>query len=292
MTTTYVREIPEYSFDGLPLGRHVEHDERSRDYAFAVPEKLRGQPLQSVRHQRTIPILDQGNTRSCTGNAAEGVAGTMPVFQAIPAQLAAKPDPADAAGDEARALALYSIATQLDGIPGNYRPDDTGSTGLAVAKAMVQAGLIAGYQHTFSFQDALSALQVVPLMFGINWYDSFDQPSANGQIAITAGAQVRGGHEIEADELDVSNQRVWFDQSWSTLFGLDGRVWISWSDLERLLAEQGDVIVPVPLSQPKPQPAPGPAPAPAPGPAPTPLEDLERQMWTIFQTWAKAHGLA
>jgi hypothetical protein len=281
-TLIYVRELPEYHLDGLPLGRHVEHDDRSRQYAFQAPAKLAGQPLQSVRHQRFIPVLDQGNLGSCTGNAAEGAAGTGQVFQAIPPTVPARPDTADAASDETRAVALYSLATQLDNIPGQYPSDDTGSTGIAVAKAAVRAGLFAGYQHTFALLDALTALQMLPQMWGINWYDSFDQPDANGLVTITKGAQVRGGHEPMADELDVANRLVGFTNSWSETWSVRGRFYVSWTDLETLLGQQGDVTIPVPLTQ---QP-------PTPGPAPVTPDDVDRAMWAAAQTWAKTRGLA
>lgn len=290
MVTIYVREIPEFRFDGLPLGRHVEHDDRSREFAFQVPGKLAGQPLQPVRHQRFIPVLDQGNRGSCTGNAGEGAAGTGPVFQAIPPTVPARPSTTDAAGDEKEAVALYSAATQLDSIPGCYPPDDTGSTGIAAAKAMVKAGLIAGYQNTFTLQDALAALQYVPLMVGSNWYTSFDMPDATGLVTIAPGATVRGGHEYVADELDPVNRMVGFTNSWSPAWGLQGRFRMSWDDFGTLLGQQGDVVVPVPLSQPKPQPAHPIIPQPVQQAVLT-VEQLERQMWELAQKWAHVRGL-
>lgn len=282
-TIVYVREIPEFALDGLPLGRHVEHDDRSRDYAFQA--RTGATALQPVRHQRYIPVLDQGNLGSCTGNAAEGTAGTGAVFQGLPAVTRLTPVQGDAAADEAQAVALYSAATRLDNIPGAWEPDDTGSTGIAAAKALVKSSLIAGYQHTFKLADALTALQYVPLMIGMNWYDSFDQPDSSGLITITPAAQVRGGHEIVADELDVARQLVGFTNSWSASWGLAGRFYLGFGDLERLLGEQGDVTVPVPLTQQPPQPAPGPAPSPTP-------DAVDQAMWSAAQTWAKARGLA
>jgi hypothetical protein len=289
MSAVYVREIPEYRLDGLPLGRHVEHDDRSRGFAITAPERLRSVSLTPVRHERFIPVLDQGQIRSCTGNAGEGAAGTGALYQALPHDLPARPSDQDRAVDEDQALALYSAATRLDGIPGQYLPDDTGSTGLAVAKVMKRAGLIAGYQHTFSLADALYAAQIVPLLTGFNWYDSFDQPDSNGTVRITPGAQVRGGHEPLLDELLVDERMVGFTNSWSGDWGLHGRFYLSWADFDRLLGEQGDVTVPVPLGNQPPQPPPGPDPQPQPQPSP---DDVDRQFWATAQTWAKARGLA
>jgi hypothetical protein len=288
VSTVYVREIPEFVLDGLRLGRHVEHDSRSRDYTFTLPAKLKAQPLQSVRHQRFIPVLDQGSLGSCGGEAGEGAAGTGPVWQALPPALAAKPNQADEASDQTQAVQLYSAATRLDTIPGQYPPDDTGTTDLGVAKAMVQAGLISGYQHTFTLQDALTALQLVPVIVGMNWFTSMDMPDVNGLVTIAPGATVRGGHLVVADELDVTRQLVGFTNSWSAQWGLNGRFYLSWDDLGTLLGQQGDVTVPVPLSQPAPQPA-QPAEPSAPSAPPT-IEQLEQEMFAAFQRWAHARG--
>ena len=67
-------------------------------------------------------------------------------------------------------------------------------------------------------------------------------------MTITPDAQVRGAHEPMADELLVDERLVGFSNSWSPEWGFQGRFYLGWGDLERLLGEQGDVIVPVPLT--------------------------------------------
>lgn len=254
----YVRRIPEHPATHPAagrLGRHVRHDPQSLRYQVAA--RSLG-TLKSVRHQRRIPVLDQGDLGSCTGNAAEGVLGTSPFFEAIPTTVLGRPT-GNAQVDEDQAVALYSAATALDGYDGGYPPDDTGSDGLSVAKAAKAAELISGYQHATSLEAALTALASGPVITGINWYDSFDEPGSDGLIRITKRASVRGGHEIELEELDVDNRLVWLTNSWSTGWGVYGRACIGWDDFGRLLDEQGDVTAFVPLSQPAPQPTPGPS---------------------------------
>ena len=56
----YVRRIPEHPGAGR-LGRHVRHDPRSLRYLYPARE-VSG--LVSVRHQRYIPVLDQGDLGS------------------------------------------------------------------------------------------------------------------------------------------------------------------------------------------------------------------------------------
>lgn len=250
----YVRHIPEHPGAGR-LGRHVRHDPRSLAYRY--PARSTG-TLTSVRHTRQIPVLDQGDLGSCTGNAAEGALGTSPFWDAIPTTVLGRPT-GNAQVDEDQAIALYSAATALDSYAGGYPPTDTGSDGLAVAKAATAAGLISGYQHATSLDAALAALAAQPVIAGINWYDSFDSPAASGLITIAKRAVVRGGHEVVLDELDVTRRRVWFTNSWSSQWGLLGRACLSWDDFGRLLSEQGDVTVFTPLSQPAPTPTPDPS---------------------------------
>ena len=70
-----VIRIPEREVPGRRLGRHVRHDPRSLAYQVAAVDPA---TLTSVRHVRGIPVLDQGDLGSCTGNAAEGCLGSAP----------------------------------------------------------------------------------------------------------------------------------------------------------------------------------------------------------------------
>lgn len=250
----HVQRIPEHSSDrpgAGRLGRHVRHDPRSLRYQ--VPARSTG-TLKSVRHTRRIPVLDQGDLGSCTGNAAEGVLGTSPFLETLPGWFA------DVSGSaaEKQAVWLYSAATRLDDYDGEYPPTDTGSDGLSVAKAALAGGLISGYRHATSLDAALTALAARPVIAGINWYSSFDVPTDTGIVYITSGAQVRGGHEICLDELNVEDRLIGFTNSWGASWGEDGRAYLPWEDFERLLSEQGDVTAFVSLSQPAPTPTPDP----------------------------------
>lgn len=220
------RHIQEHAIAGQRLGRHVEHDPASWDYPAA-----RAAGLVTTLHRRHSRILDQGSLGSCTGNAITGLLGTDPHYMA-------HHHPTD---NEALALELYELATQLDGYPGQYPPDDTGSSGLAAAKAAQQRGLIRSYAHAFGLQHALEALVLAPVIIGVNWYDSFDQPDSSGHVTISADAQVRGGHEFELAGLDVEHSIVRAVNSWGSGWGDRGWFTFSFADLDRLLSEQGDV---------------------------------------------------
>jgi hypothetical protein len=249
--TTYRRRIEERVVPGRRLGRHVRHDSRSLLY----PWQDSGEALKDVLLTRHIVILDQGDVGSCTGNAETGALGTDPLYGTLP------PDQ-QARLNEALALALYSAAETIDG-DGPYPPQDNGSTGISVCKAAKNAGLISGYTHCLSLAHVLDAISSGhPVIIGSSWYDSMDSPDSSGLVTISPGAQVRGGHEYLARGIDTARKLVFLDNSWGAGWGDQGSFSYSWDTLHRLLSEQGDGTVSVPVSQPPPQPAP-PSPDPA-----------------------------
>jgi hypothetical protein len=253
MTTRPIPEYPPTSPGAGRLGRHVRHDPRS--LSFQVTAKSLGD-LKSVRHRRYVPVLDQGSIGSCTGNATIGAVGSGDLFTALAGSIGC-PSENDAAADEEQAVALYSEATHLDDVFGTYPPDDTGSSGLAVAKAAQRAGLISGYTHATSLEAALTALETRAVITGVNWYSSFDSPDDNGLIQISPDADVRGGHEFVADELDIEHELVWFTNSWSESWGVSGRACMSWETWGQLLSEDGDATSFTPITAPAPTPSPG-----------------------------------
>lgn len=243
--TTQIR-IPETKVEGKPLGRHINHDPRSRNFAFTAATAV---PIVTKSHMRFIPILDQGNVGSCTGNAVVGSLGTTPLWEVLPARTPLT---------ETEAVSIYSDATLIDSAPGSYPPDDTGSDGLSVAKVALKRGLIGAYAHTFTLQDALGALMFGPVITGVGWYEGFDSPDANGLVAISG--VVRGGHEFVVFAVDAEAKTVTAANSWGTSYGKEGCFSFSWDTWQRLMDEQGDVTVLLPLKSPVP-PAPVPVPA-------------------------------
>ena len=242
------------------LGRHVNHDPRSRAFAHAPSAK----PLRTKVWPRHYAPLDQGPVGSCTGNAMLGAIYTGRCYDALPTELRAKYRPTE---DVARDV-LYSSATKLDAFTGTYPPVDTGSDGVSVSKAAQRLRLISGYRHTFSLDDALSTLaHDSHVIVGVNWYRAFDMPDSHGMVTLSSGGMPEGGHEFLVYGIDVDRERVLARNSWGERWGGDwvsgtsfrsvgpGEFQFSFTDFVRLLREDGDVTVPVPLSQPKPRPA-------------------------------------
>ena len=219
-------KLAEIRVEGKRLGRHIVHDQRSHGF-----EAERASKIVSVSHASIGLPLDQGQIGSCTANALVGALNTGPNV------------PANGPWTEKGAIRLYERETALEGQP--YPPNDPGGSGLEVCKAAQQLGMIKSYAHAFSVDAALAALVLRPVITGVNWYTSFDTPDENGLVAIAPGATVRGGHEFVAVEIDAEKQLVGFFNSWGTSYGVGGRFYMSWATWAALLAEQGDVTIPV-----------------------------------------------
>jgi hypothetical protein len=211
---------------GQRLGRHVLHDPRSKHHRANEAVRVR-----SVQHDAVGLPLNQGKLGSCTANALCGALDS---------------EPFNKGGRRFRqreAVRLYEMETALEGKP--HPPHDPGGSGLMVCKAAKKLGWITGYTHAFGLDHALRALTLRPVITGVNWYESFYEPDANGLVKIHPHAKVEGGHEFLADGIDVHNQLVWFWNSWGRSFGVDGRFCMSFHTWERLLRERGDVTVPI-----------------------------------------------
>lgn len=223
MTDIRFRDMTQGATDRR-LGRNVKHDPRSLNY-LVQPQPT--STLVTVKHEVFIPVLDQGNLGSCTGNAGTGWLGT----------LANRPEGLD----EDYAVALYSDATKADDYQGDYPPSDTGSDGLSIAKVLQARGLIGDYLHATSLEATLTALQSQAVIAGIPWHGDSFNPDMYGRIPITG--DVEGGHEILLTGVDVENRLINMRNSWGPGWGVGGEGYFTWDDFEALLAQEGDVTV-------------------------------------------------
>lgn len=270
-------QIDEQRSPGAPggLGRHVNHDPRSLRFAH----KPSSAELASKVWDRHYAVLDQGQTGSCTGNAMLGAIYTGKVYEALTEALRTSLQPSEAVARDI----LYHLATTLDPYNGTYPPTDTGSDGVSVNKAAQSLGLISGYRHLLSLDDALAAVaNDSHVITGVNWYSAFDRPDAKGLVKLPKKLTgLEGGHEFLVYGIDVDNELVLARNSWGTGWGVAGEFKFSFADWGTLLSHDGDVTVPVPLSAPAPIPTPLPA-------APDWLERLKADFATAV-AWIEAH---
>lgn len=228
--TVLLEQIPH-----IKLGRHVEHDERSRDFAWE--DSVEG--LVYTIHQHNGNVLDQGHVGSCTGNAEVDALMFAPNYQTGRDLV------------EKDALAVYSKATKLDGYKGVYPPTDTGSSGLAANKAAKAMEYISSYKHAFSLNAAHNAIMTRPFITGTVWTSGMFTPAYDGEVIPTG--QVVGGHEYCCFGYEPATGRNWFLNSWGTNWGVGnhgagipgGAFWMSDANYKALLANKGDVTIPI-----------------------------------------------
>lgn len=250
MTTVLIKKekLQEIEVGGFRLGRHVEHDSRS----WFFRKDTSGLTVNDVEHAMHIGIMNQGNTGKCTAEAATECLASDPFWSTLPSS--AQGNLNDTWSD-----GFYSDEEKLDG-NGTYPPTDDGSSGLTSAKVAKARGLISGYEHTFSADDALKALQLTPGSWGTNWKSGMDNVNTDtGQVKYSG--TTRGGHELAIYKIVAKLEQVWFRQSWGP-WGYHnlGLGWISFEDFESSLGDQGDMTFFTPLNQPAPTPKPGPTP--------------------------------
>lgn len=229
----------------FPLGRHVEHDSRSRDFTFAVPAR---HITRTIVWPHNAPVLDQGQTSSCTGNAISQMLNCdmfAPVRKAKHQKFLS----------EQAALHFYGLGTHLDGFGPDqyYPPNDDGGSGLGVAKAAVQLGYVDRYSHVFTWDQLQAAIQTQPVIVGTSWTNNMFHPDGNGFLSPGPLVQsnIAGGHEYLCQGIDYERQALVFLNSWGPGWGAGsnagltpGQFRISFADFQALLADDGDIVVP------------------------------------------------
>lgn len=249
--TIYTERIP---WTDPRLKRRVHHDSLSRRFPFPTE----GIQIGSVTHQRVLPILNQQQVGKCTAEAGCGALGTEPYYSD---QLKQQFAEAFGSMDDQGTDRLYSAEETIDG-DGPFPPQDNGSSGLTLAKALRNAGLIAGWWQVFGYPDLLKALQQYPVCIGIVWLNSMFDPDSQGILRVDRSSGVAGGHELVVVGYDSLGGRVLVDNSWGTDWGVNGTCYITDADMEWLLGQQGDGTIFTPGTQPAPTPTPQPTPPP------------------------------
>jgi hypothetical protein len=222
MEEAYIEKIP---FVDSRLGRHIVHDPRSRNFTEQIPRLAT--PLRKVQHRRYDPRPEPNQAIGCCTAVAECMLGNT-----VGNRVTGKVLGMDLA------VIAYGMATSLDPFQGTYPPDDTGSSGLAAAKAMVKLGFAEDYVWYFSVDEVLRALQFHPISFGGIWtHDMFNATWGNPVIRPTG--EVAGGHQWLLSGYDPKSNLI-SGECWWGNWGRNGRFYISVQDFGTLLEDNGD----------------------------------------------------
>jgi len=210
------------------LGRVAEFDERSRGYSITplVEDKPIVSKGWSVKHW-----LDQGQTPHCVSFSWHHELMALPVRV---------PFDSDEQAEQV-AHERYFEMQKLDEWAGE---DYDGPSVLAGAKLLRQLGYLSEYRWAFSLKDALLALSYEgPIVIGINWHEDMFYPDAKGFLRDTGG--IAGGHAILVSSVSAVYRHVTVWNSWGQSWGNNGRAFLTWNALGRLLADDGDACVPM-----------------------------------------------
>lgn len=208
------------------FGRRLNHDSRSRAFPALVAPPQQRRP---VLWETGGGVLDQGHVGACVAHAAAAALNTVGCHR--------DGEPWRTHED---AMALYSAATKVDQWEGSYPPDDTGTDANAAATVLRTDGVIVSWSHCFGLDHVLGALQLGPVLLGIEWLDAMMEPAADGRI--WAAGKVVGGHETVLVGDDTKGLVTGLN-SWGAGWGDAGRYRITYDDLDNRLRADGDATV-------------------------------------------------
>ena len=218
------------------LTRLVQFDERSRNYSVREIFQ-KAQPRTKV--WQCNGHLNQGNEGSCVGFS-------------MAHELRARPVPIKAGRSLARRI--YFQAQKRDEWPGGAYPGASpfyeGTSILAGIKILKRMGYIEEYRWAFGLEDLILAVGYLgPVILGINWYESMF--STLGCNYVHVFGNVAGGHAILCKGVNVKHRWFRLHNSWGTKWGFQGDAFVTWNEMERLLHEQGEAVIPLKRKKPK-----------------------------------------
>jgi hypothetical protein len=228
--------------NGHGFGRIAPPD-RDKDEMFLMRRALAaaGTPLPT---RKTWAIgakaLNQGNTGTCVGHAWRNFLRCAPVQTEK-----GGPSPFD----------IYRSAVAVDEWTENddesTLPDgdpglDAGTSVRAGAKAVTAFKRLKSYLWAFALQPAVEwVLTKGPVVMGTDWWSSFQRPDSEGIVKISPTARVIGGHAYLWRGVNVKRALALCSNSWGDTWGKSGDFYLPFRDLERLIAENGEVCTAV-----------------------------------------------
>jgi len=134
---------------------------------------------------------------------------------------------------------IYSEAQKVDEWPGE-RYDGTSVRG--GAKYLKTSGKISSYLWAFDINTLINTvLNVGPVVVGTNWYNGMFYPDKTGLIRITG--RLAGGHAYVINGIDTKTQQFRIKNSWGKTWGQLGHAYISYTDMTRLIRENGEICL-------------------------------------------------
>ena len=138
--------------------------------------------------------------------------------------------------------AIYHLAQRLDEWDGTEY-DGTSVRGGARALTEV-AKLVAEYRWAFSAEDALNAVgNAGPVVMGTDWRAGMNRADNEGIIRYTG--RLDGGHAYLLIGYDDRRELALVHNSWGEGWGVRGRAWLPYADLEQAIRDAGEACMAV-----------------------------------------------
>jgi hypothetical protein len=243
-----LQTIPEDPANPYRLGRKINHDPRSRSFAYQ-PRRI-GEINTRDAWPTLLGILNQAKLGSCVPNTGVEWLGTMnflrPALTTVMVPKSTTGDLSNVDSAEETAIELYRRVTAADPFMSQWEPDDTGSDGTSLGNLFVEYGWLDSFTHAFAgLIDVLSGLSADgPVWMGCNWYSSMFDVNSDGEVVITPGAWIAGGHQfLLTGKIDTERRRVEMRNHWRHDWGMNGCAWMSYDTITRLLGEDGDAQI-------------------------------------------------
>lgn len=211
------------------LGRQLNHDERSRSFSITAIKQVPTSEWKDKRVRLYSPLPNPNQPVGC----CTGVAKAMQ-FNAIGNRKMGR------VLDMDDALEVYSKASELDPWSGSWPPTDTGSSGLASAKAAQLLGLGGEYRWLFGGADDVISMIMLGAVVSVgSWWHADMMSLPPSKIVTPTGGRV-GGHQYAARGYDKDRDLVLCRNWWGPGYR---DFWLSRADLDTLLRDGGDAHI-------------------------------------------------
>lgn len=201
------------------LGRLPSKDERDHKFLMRtlLAEEEVKRPKKKTWYARWVG--DQKTTPQCVGYAWAGFLRCQPLYDG-------KPTP----------TVIYNGAQDNDEWEGT---DYYGSSVRGGAKFLTLTKELDSYVWAFDIETLLNWLATKgPVVFGSNWYESMFNPNGRGELIIDG--RIAGGHAYLISGYNDETERVTIINSWGRSWSRNGRASLRFTDLARLLREDGE----------------------------------------------------
>lgn len=214
------------------LARLVQFDERSRNYPVRrtiEAKKPRSYTWSCGKH------LDQGTEGACVGFS-------------LTHELIARPAVVSGVAAKFAREKVYWEAQKIDPWSGGAYPGASpryeGTSVLAGVKVLQGLGYFKEYRWAFSLNDLVMAVGYKgPAVLGLAWYESMFEPHSCGYLHVDG--DVAGGHAILCKAVNVKERYFVLHNSWGPAWGDGGDARITWDEMDRLLHEDGEAVIPL-----------------------------------------------